>query len=197
MPSNMTRSNLPKYLTCPGEDAEVKKRNNEESCIELNASDDIFSFKKHSMDYFTVDGVILRTGYKDKVYWYILILKELLDNAIDFLWKNYQGSDKEFVYVEIVKDDSTLKIKVRNSNSKDLTVFENLNLIFDFDMRYGSKQNVYVVSRGMLGDALKQILALGYVLIHSHDDGTAFTDAQWTRPLVIRSNGIERQSGSE
>jgi hypothetical protein len=47
---------------------------------------DIFSFKKHSMDYFTVIGVILRTGYADKKYWYTLCIKELLDNAVDFLW---------------------------------------------------------------------------------------------------------------
>lgn len=191
----MTRSNLPKRSSCTGDkDAENKAKNNEERVAKLNVqNNEVFSFKKHSMDYFTVDGVILRTGYKDKVYWYILILKELLDNAIDFLWKNYQGSEKEFVYVNIVKDDSTLNIKVRNSNSKGLAVFENLNLIFDFDMRYGSKQNAYVVNRGMLGDALKQILALGYVLIHSHDDGTAFTDAQWTKPLVVRLNGLEHQ----
>jgi hypothetical protein len=45
-------------------------------------------------------------------------------------------------------------------------------------MRYGSKQNLHVITRGVLGDAMKQILALPYVLIHANDDGTAFTDRQ-------------------
>jgi len=44
----------------------------------------------------------------------------------------------------------------------------------------------------MLGDAMKQILAFPYVLIHTKDDGTAFVDRQWDKPLIIRNNGIER-----
>ncbi|PWU81444.1 MAG: hypothetical protein DLM72_06900 [Candidatus Nitrosopolaris wilkensis] len=58
-------------------------------------------------------------------------------------------------------------------------------------MRYGSKQNEKVIGRGMLGDAMKQILALAYVLIHSSDHGTAFTNKQWNKPLIIRCNGKE------
>jgi hypothetical protein len=50
---------------------------------------------------------------------------------------------------------------------------------------------VHVVSRGMLGDAMKQILSLGYVLLHTNDDGTAFTDEQGTYPLIIRYNKEE------
>src|SRR5437899_374638 len=133
-------------------------------------SPDIFSFKKHSMDYFTASGVILRTGYKDKRYWYILCIKELLDNAVDFLWKYYQGYSDTSVTVYVTKNDSLLHIKMRNSNSQHIQVFQNVDLIFDPDMRYGSKQDVRIISRGMLGDALKQVLALGYVLIHSNDD---------------------------
>jgi hypothetical protein len=48
-------------------------------------SPDIFSSRKHSMDYVTVNGVVLRTGYSNKSDWYLLLIKELLDNAIDFL----------------------------------------------------------------------------------------------------------------
>ena len=43
----------------------------------------------------------------------------------------------------------------------------------------------------MLGDALKQVLALGYILIHSNDDGMTFGNAQWEHPLIIRHNGQE------
>src|SRR5215469_12783774 len=152
---------------------------------------DVFSYKKHSMDYFTVNGVILRTGYADKKYWYILVIKELLDNVVDFLWKYYRGYSDTSVTVYVTKEDSLLNIKIRNSNSRDITVFQNLNLIFDPEIRYGSKQNEKVISRGMLGDALKQILALPYVLIHSSDDGTAFTNDQWNKLLIIRCNRKE------
>jgi hypothetical protein len=156
-------------------------------------SSDIFSSKKHSMDYVTVDGVVLRTGYANKSYWYLLLIKELLDNAIDFLWKNYSGSADASVIVDITTDDSLFHIKVRNTNTRNIPVFENLSAIFDYDMRYGSKQNQHTISRGMLGDAMKQILSWPYVLIHTKEDGSSFKNKQWDKPLIIRCNGIERQ----
>ena len=81
---------------------------------------DIFSSRKHSMDYVTADGVILRTGYANKSDWYLLRIKELLDNAIDFLWKNYSGSADASVTVEITTDDSLFHIKIRNTNSRNV-----------------------------------------------------------------------------
>lgn len=155
-------------------------------------SKEIFSSRKHSMDYVTVDGVILRTGYAIKSDWYLLLIKELLDNATDFLWKKYQGVDNAGINVEISINDSLFHIKVRNTNSKNFPVFQNLAAILDYDMRYGSKQNEHIISRGMLGDAMKQVATWPYVLIHTKDDGSAFTDRQWDKPLIIRSNGIER-----
>jgi hypothetical protein len=41
----------------------------------------------------------------------------------------------------------------------------------------------------MLGAAMKQILAFGYILTHLHDDGSAFVEKQWEKPLIIRHNG--------
>jgi hypothetical protein len=157
---------------------------------------DIFSSKLHSMNYVTVDGVKLRTGYDDKKDWYFLCLKELLDNDVDFLWDKYKGASDAAINVDIEKtNDSLLRIKVRNTNPKNIEALtlEKLNLIFDFDMTAGSKQNLHIISRGVLGDAMKQILALGYILIHANDDGTAFANKQWEYPLVIRSNNREFQ----
>jgi virulence-associated protein VagC len=149
------------------------------------------------MDYVTVDGVKLRTGYTDKRDWYFLCLKELLDNAVDFLWDNYQGADDTAikVYIEITSD-FLLRITVRNRNSKNIAIsaFEDLaSTILDYNKRSGSKQNLHIISCGILGDALKQILALGYVLIHTNDDDTSFTSRQWPHPLIIRCNNRERQ----
>ena len=146
------------------------------------------------MNYVTVDGVKLRTGYYDKVDWYFLCLKEPLDNAVDFFWNKYRGASDAAIDVYIEKtSDSLLRIKVKNTNPKNIEAFtlEKLNLIFDFDMTAGSKQNLHIISRGVLGDAMKQVLALPYVLIHAHDDGTAFANRQWEHPLIIRSNKKE------
>lgn len=128
---------------------------------------EIFSSRKHSMDYVTADGIMLRTGYHNKSDCYLLLIKELLDNGIDFLWKYYPGANDAAITVDIAMDDSLFHIKVRNTNSKNIPVFENLTAVFQYDMRYGSKQNQHIISRGMLGDAMKQILTLPYVLIHT------------------------------
>ena len=157
-------------------------------------SKDIFSSKKHSMNYVTVEGVKLRTGYDNKKDWYFLCIKELLDNPVDFFWENYKGASDATIDVYIEKTtDMLLRIRVKNTNPKNIEAFtlEKLNLISDFDMTYGSKQNLHIISRGILGDALKQILTLPYVLIHAHDDGTTFSNRQWEDPLIIRSNNKE------
>jgi hypothetical protein len=183
----MSKNNPQKNL-----DVNVGKNEPERKSPLLPQPKDIFSSRKHSMDYVTVNGIILRTGYADKKDWYLLCIKELLDNATDFLWKNYQGTSDAAITVHVTKNDSLLHVKVRNTNSHDIPVFQNLSAIFDYDMRYGSKQNQHIISRGMLGDAMKQILSWPYVLIHTKDDGSTFTNKQWNEPLIIRNNGIER-----
>ena len=118
----------------------------------------------------------------------MLPIREMLDNDADFLWKNYKGADNASITVNVTMDDKLFRLTVRNSNDKNILYFRDLRAIFDYDMRYGSKQDVHIISRGMLGDAMKQILSLGYVLLHTSDDGTAFTDKQWEHPLIIRHN---------
>lgn len=105
-----------------------------------NQNKDILSSRMHSMDYVTPGGVILRTGHADKKMWYLLCLKELWDNCIDFSWKYYQGAPDVTIETEITKtNDSMFHVKMRNTNSKNIPVFQNLSAIFDYDMRYGSK----------------------------------------------------------
>jgi hypothetical protein len=154
----------------------------------LLSDSEIFTYKSQHMDYFDAQGVTLNTGYTNKLEWYLLPIRELLDNACDFLQKN---SNDATVIINIHVTKELFHLTVTNSNKNDIKVFSNLKPIFDFDKRYGSKQDVHVISRGMLGDALKQILALGYTLLHANDEGTDFSDTQWDYPLIIRHNGYE------
>lgn len=159
---------------------------------DLPPPSEISTSRKHSVDYFTKDGLILRTGYSDPRDWYLLPVREGLDNDTDFEWKHYRGENAS-INVELHKDDRFFHIRIRNSNPRNIPVFQDLDAIFDYEMRYGSKQDVHIISRGMLGDALKQILSLPYVLIHVDDDGTEFADKQWGYPLIIRHNGQEHR----
>ena len=152
---------------------------------------EIFTYRSQKMDYFTIDGVNLRTGYTNKLHWYLLPIRELLDNACDFLQKHYKASKDATITLSIHLTNEIFHLTIRNTNKNDIPVFSNLEPIFDFDKRYGSKQDVHIISRGMLGDALKQVLSLGYVLLHSKHDGKDFTDKQWNHPLIIRHNKQE------
>jgi hypothetical protein len=92
----------------------------------------------------------------------------MLRNAVRTNTK-YRGADDTFIKVDIFKDDKIFRLRVQNSNYTNITVFSNSKGIFDYDIvRYGSKQNVHVVSSGMLGDAMKQILSFGYLLTNVH-----------------------------
>jgi hypothetical protein len=102
------------------------------------------------MDYITSDGVILRTGYKNKADWYLLPIREMLDNDIDFLGKHYKGSDKAAISVKVTMDDKLFRLVIRNSNERNIPVFKDLKSIFNYEIRYGSKQDVHTISRGML-----------------------------------------------
>ncbi len=158
----------------------------------------------HHMDYFTEKGVILRTGYQNKRDWYLLTIKELFDNAIDFFWEHYAGApgDTAKITASITITDSHFHLTVRNSNPDNKPVpftKEELSNILDFRMRYGTKQNKYNISRGILGDALKQTVAFPYVMQDINNrkkqsqTGGGSTANQWKIPIYFRANGIERQ----
>jgi hypothetical protein len=165
--------------------------NDSKKLTPLLSDSEIFTYKSQHMDYFDAQGVTLNTGYTNKLEWYLLPIRELLDNACDFLQKNYKDSKDTTITVNIHAKKELFHLTVTNTNKNDIPVFSNLDPIFDFEKRYGSKQDVHVISRGMLGDALKQILSLGYTLLHVKDEGTDFSDKQWDHPLIIRHNGRE------
>jgi hypothetical protein len=155
------------------------------------------------MDYVTEQGVKLRTGYHDNIDWYFLVIKEKLDNAIDFMWRNYPGVTSASVNVKVTidKDRQNFVCTVSNTNSNNVPVFQNLDKILSFDMRYGSKQNEHIISRGMLGDAMKQIATFPYVLMHlgasgeniAAEERTAFSPKQWDKPMTIKANGVSKE----
>lgn len=139
------------------------------------------------MDYVTLEGIENRTGVgKEKLYDFIL--KELLDNAVDFLEiQSTKKLPKEAtsaadIQVIITKDDKSLKVAVRNSNDYGNPIFSKniLQSIFNFDTFYSSKRNQYKITRGALGDAFKEILCIPYALARKNNN-----NAEWKRPLII------------
>jgi hypothetical protein len=143
----------------------------------------IFSSESSLMDCISVKGIQQRTGV-EKYNLILFILKELLDNALDFLETFSRRRKDQEPIVKVVLTNQ--KIIVSNSNF-GLESFseERIKSIFTFDKFYSSKRNIYRVSRGNLGDALKSVIGIPYAL--AEDNGVK----GWNKPLIITENGTE------
>lgn len=140
----------------------------------------VFSSEKALMDYTTVKGIHQRTGV-DKPHLIPFVLKELLDNAVDFIEKYGRNNSDHIVKVKLTKG----KILVTNSNfGIEPFTGDMLESIFSFDRFYSEKRNIYKISRGNLGDALKEILCVPYALALSEQI------EDWNEPLVITGNKL-------
>lgn len=164
-------------------------------------ADDIFSFRSNNMQFFAAQGMKEATGYGEPKDWYLVIIKELFDNAIDWERDNYKGSADAKVTASftINKDYTKLNCKVRNSNPANIPVgaFTQLDNILNYNMTFGSKQNEYRATRGQIGDGLKRIMGLPFILMNMGDTTGAFFNKQWDTPMYFRANGIERQATVE
>jgi hypothetical protein len=153
---------------------------------------------KQSMDYITVKGISQRTNYPpNKLIEFVV--KELVDNAIDFLNDNSSTSNNTSVWLNLKQEITeiyqqslnVLHITVRNSNEFGIMPFPDVLAVFDMSTFDSTKRHQHRISGGALGDALKETLAIPYALISSTDDGSSFERKQWELPLVLRFCGQE------
>lgn len=162
-----------------------------------DVSKDIFSFKSNNMQFFRADGMKEATGYGEPKDWYAIVTKELLDNPIDWLRDNYRGSMDNLITATFVinKAHTELNCKIRNSNPKNIPIraFTLLPHILNYNQTFGSKQNEFRATRGQLGDGLKRIIGLPFILQNLGDDKSVFFNKQWKKPMYFRANGVERQ----
>jgi hypothetical protein len=146
-------------------------------------SKQFFSSERELMDYISIKGIQQHTGVeKDNLIFFIL--KELLDNALDFLETfGHRNKDQEPIVKGVLTQQ---KIIISNSNF-GLESFgeDRIKSIFTFDKFYSSKRNIYRVSRGNLGDALKSVICIPYALAEDNEI------KGWNKPLIITENGTK------
>jgi hypothetical protein len=145
------------------------------------------------MDCFTLAGVCKRTGATENEL-AVFGLKENTDNALDFSEVNFpsyyeEGNPEIFVDVKYNPELNHLVIKIRNSNFglKDIGFTEErIHAIFDdLDRFHSSKRNLFKISRGLQGDALKEEVGIPYAL------GSKYNGKVWNEPLIIRNGAGE------
>jgi hypothetical protein len=151
--------------------------------------------------YFTVSGIQNEISMSENM-WPCFSLKELLDNAYDWLNDYYRYTSNIRNYVETriqidkIANDPTLvfRISVKNSNVDQIEVFgggvEGLEQIFDYTQWLSTKRNQHRMTSGSLGDYLKRHGGMAYAswnnIARSNDDNNYHdSDIQWEEPIIF------------
>lgn len=151
-----------------------------------------------SLRYVRLKDIELDTGFPEEK-WKLFAIKELLDNALDWLNEVYpipkNGKDIRKIGVKLwtskENENYFIHISVRNSNVNNVPVFKDLDEIFDYGAWHGTKRLQHRMTTGALGDALKRCLGMGYASWTKDYDPDAFEDKKWHKPIVVKRNGKE------
>jgi hypothetical protein len=120
------------------------------------------------------------------------LVKELLDNALDYLETTHNIAAAYIqppqIHVIVERNQGKyIRIIVSNSNCRDdvqkQAAFSSqmMKSVFDFDRYHSSKRNQFKIIKGALGDALKEVLCIPYILAHEGEI------PDWNHPLSVIS----------
>jgi hypothetical protein len=160
-----------------------------ESADTEDAAAIVFSSQKSQFaDYTTWKGIENKTGI-EKQDAACFLVKELLDNALDYLeTTQYQNTAAPIlqpeIHVVIEKSQAKyVRITVCNSSYQNNIVFSSntVKSIFDFNTYRSSKRNQFKITKGALGDALKEVLCIPHILALEGEI------ADWNYPLYTIS----------
>jgi len=149
---------------------------------------EVFSSQRSQFaEYTTWKGIENKTGIakEDAVSF---LVKELLDNALDYLETGTRTATNPTLQPEIhivieKRQGNYIRIIVCNSSYQINEAFSShiLRSIFDFDRYHSSKRNQFKITKGALGDALKEVLCIPRILAQEAEI------ANWNYPLYIIS----------
>jgi hypothetical protein len=152
---------------------------------EENSNAEVFtSADPNFWDYVRLKDFTKKTGIEANDC-HAFCIKELNDNAGDFIEKHRYSN--AVIVVDIINDKKKdiMTISVCNSNFGDITVFDNLDQTFNYKRSYSSKSNQFRVTRGAQGDAIKEFGTMGYMLINSMESEE---HKPWDYPIIIQHN---------
>ena len=128
------------------------------------------------MEFCTRRELVNQTGH-DATYWALVVLKELVDNALDAC------EEAEIApVISIIVQGDILTIEDNGPGIPAKTI----DSILDYSIRVSSREAYVSPTRGAQGNALKTILPMAYVL-NEHQGEEAFGKT------VIEANGLAHQ----
>jgi hypothetical protein len=190
--------------------------------ITRRTNDLIDTSERSNMDYVTLSGVCKRTGAEENelaVFMLKELVDNALDfieshaplpppaspsatiitiNDNNSSSSSRRGDTELQIHVDITynPNDKYLIIRVKNSNFgiEDVGFTERrIHSIFgDLNVFHSSKRNQFKISRGMQGDALKEVLCIPYVLATRYRSYSDNNNTVWNEPVIIR-NGFGKQ----
>jgi hypothetical protein len=175
---------------------------------------------KQMAGYFTVSGIENELSIPENM-WPCFALKELSDNAYDWLNDYYPNNSSRVDYnddnnrtrrrciairiqIDKIPNDTDLtrifRIAVQNSNVDQIEVFggglEGLEQIFDYTQWLSTKRYQHRMTAGSLGDYLKRHGGMGYaswnnIARKNNEVNNNDDNIQWEEPIICRFNGSE------
>jgi DNA topoisomerase VI subunit B len=115
--------------------------------------------------------------------WPLVVLKELLDNALD---ASEEADVSPVVRVSVAPQMGTITIEDNGPGIPE----ETIRGICDYTIRVSSREAYCSPSRGAQGNALKTILAMGYVLDRERLNRSDASGVDATGQTVIETRGI-------
>ena len=106
-------------------------------------------------DYFSEDELIKKTGIV-KSSWDFVILKELIDNALDAI----EPLSHKKISIDYTMLDKRLNIF---DNGSGISI-DTIKKIYDFSMYVSRNRHFVTPSRGKQGNGLKTIISICYIL---------------------------------
>jgi DNA topoisomerase VI subunit B len=135
------------------------------------------------MEFCSERELVNQTGH-DTYYWLLVVLKELIDNALDACEEAEVAPVIE-VEVSVGPDGLTLTLRDNAAGFEADTI----ESILDYTIRVSSREAYVSPSRGAQGNALKTILAMGYVLDRKRAGG----DADASGVTIIETRNVKHR----
>jgi DNA topoisomerase VI subunit B len=136
------------------------------------------------MEFCSERELVNQTGH-DTYYWLLVVLKELMDNALDAC---EEAEIAPVIEVDVsIGPDGAMTITLRD-NAAGFEA-DTIESILDYTIRVSSREAYVSPTRGAQGNALKTILAMGYVL----DRNRAGDEIDACGVTIIETRGVKHR----
>jgi len=136
------------------------------------------------LEYFSEAELTTQTGYARELWWPQVVVKELVDNALD---ASEQAGTAPVIAINLERHF----LEVRDSGPGIQPAV--VKRILDYSTRTGDKQAYVSPTRGAQGNALKAILAIPYVLAGGKDATVEIESRGLKHLILVSTDAIARR----